>query len=293
MPDLIMKTTPLYPALSPGAVSLAPESFATAAALAAAGGFAGLELPVATLGSPEAVASVRHSLETHGLKAAGWGLPLEWRADDATWLEGLGRLPAYARAAAEFDCRRCFTWVLSFSDERSWEENFAFHLDRLQPVAAILAEHGCRLGLEYLGPKTLWDAHRHPFIHTMDEMLGLCRQVGPDTGLLLDSWHWFTAGESIDSIGRLDASDIVYVHVNDAPAGVTLDEQVDNRRCLPCATGMIPIGDFLRAVADTGYKGPVVPEPFDATLTNLADDQARVAKVGASMRQAWVAAGFG
>lgn len=287
-----MNPPSLFPALSPGAVSLSPDSFATAAALAAVGGFAGLEIPMASLDRPEAVASVRHALEIHGLKAAGWGLPIEWRADEATWQDGLKRLPAIARTAADLGCYRCSTWVLSFSEERDFDQNLTFHVDRLKPIAAILAEHGCRLGLEYLGPKTLWAAHRHPFIHTMEKMLDLCRQVGPGAGLLLDSWHWFTAGETIDAIGRLKASDIVYVHINDAPAGVALDEQVDNRRCLPCATGVIPIGEFLRTVAETGYEGPVVPEPFDATLAELADDEARVAKVGAAMRQAWSAAGF-
>ncbi|MEZ5275437.1 MAG: sugar phosphate isomerase/epimerase family protein [Opitutaceae bacterium] len=281
-----------YSALSPGAVSLSPSDFAGAASLAAAGGFAGLEIPVTSLGAETDDASIRRILESNRLRPAGWGLPVEWRRDEAVWKEGLKNLPAWAKRAAALGSDRCSTWVLSFSDECAFDENLAFHVERLNPIAAILADHGCRFGLEYLGPRTIREGHRHAFIHTAEEMLRLCRLVGPLTGLLLDSWHWFTAGETIDSILKLSASDVVYVHVNDAPEGIPLDQQIDNRRCLPGATGVIPIGSFLEALVRIGYDGPVVPEPFDANLATMADDRARVAAAGDSMRAIWKVAGF-
>jgi sugar phosphate isomerase/epimerase len=287
-----MNPPDFFPALSPGAVSLSPADFATAASLAEAGGFSGLEIPVTSPGVSIDGENVRGILETHRLRPAGWGLPIEWRRDEAAWLDGLKLLPERARRAAALGADRCVTWVLSFSDERSFEENFAFHGERLKPVAAILADHGCRLGLEYLGPQTLREGHRHSFVHTLEGMLELCRSVGANAGLLLDSWHWFTAGESVDAIRSLSAAEVVYVHVNDAPAGIALDRQIDNQRCLPAATGVIPIGAFLQALAAIGYDGPVVPEPFDSTLKAMVDDQVRVIAVGASMRRAWEAAGF-
>ena len=287
-----MNNPSFFSALSPGAVSLSPTDFAASASLAAAGGFAGLEIPVTTIREMNDETGIRDTLRDRGLRAAGWGLPMEWRRDEAAWLDGLKLLPERARRAAAFGADRCVTWVLSFSDERSFEENFAFHVERLKPVAAILADHECRLGLEYLGPQTLREGHRHSFVHTLEGMLELCRSVGPNAGLLLDSWHWFTAGESVDAIRNLSAAEVVYVHVNDAPAGIPLDRQIDNQRCLPAATGVIPIGAFLQALAAIGYDGPVVPEPFDQTLKAMVDDQVRVTAVGASMRRAWEAAGF-
>ena len=281
-----------YSALSPGAVSLSPPDFAGAASLAAAGGFAGLELPVSSLGAQVDDGSIRRILETNQLRPAGWGLPVEWRREEAVWKEGLKNLPAWAQRAAALGSDRCSTWVLSFSDERAFEENLAFHVARLKPIATILADHGCRFGLEYLGPRTIREGHPHEFIHTAEDMLALCRMVGPKTGLLLDSWHWFTAGETIDTILKLATSDVVYVHVNDAPKGIPLDQQIDNRRCLPGATGVIPIGSFLQALVKIGYDGPVVPEPFDANLATLAGDRTRVTAVGDSMRKIWKVAGF-
>lgn len=63
-------------------------------------------------------------------------------------------------------CTRCSTYILSLSDERAFEDNFAFHRERLSSVVDILADAGIDLGLEFLGPKTLQDGHEHEFIHT-------------------------------------------------------------------------------------------------------------------------------
>ena len=38
---------------------------------------------------------------------------------------------------------------------------------------------------------------RFPFVHTMAEMKELIAEIGRDNvGLVLDSWHWYTAGET-------------------------------------------------------------------------------------------------
>ena len=99
-----------------------------------------------------------------------------------------------AEAARQVGCTRASTYIFSWSDDRDFEANFSFHRERLARPAAILAEHGVRLRLEFLGPKTLRDGHPYAFIHTVKGMLELCDAVGPNVGLLLDAWHWYTAG---------------------------------------------------------------------------------------------------
>jgi sugar phosphate isomerase/epimerase len=56
-------------------------------------------------------------------------------------------------------------------------------------------------------------------------------------------------------------------------------------RALPGETGVIPIADFLGALDRIGYDGPVVPEPFKASLRDLPSDAERLRVVGESMRQ--------
>jgi sugar phosphate isomerase/epimerase len=81
------------------------------------------------------------------------------------------------------------------------------------------------------------------------------------------------------------------VHVNDAPLGVPLDEQLDNVRDVPGATGVIDITAFLQALEYCGYDGPVTPEPFCARLKDLTPEE-NVTYVGRMLQQCWEQAGL-
>lgn len=285
----------MYTALSPGAIGVRPQGLEEALAVAQTGGFEGLEFDVrlaAALVEERGAESVRGMFADAGVRPAGWSLPVDWRGGEEAWRAGLEELPRLVAAAAAVGSTRTSTYVLPGSDERGYDENRRFHVERFAPIARVLAEHGCRLGLEFIGPKTLRDAFAHPFIYRMEDMLELGAEIGPNVGLLLDCWHWYTAGGTLDDLGRLEAERVVYVHVNDAPAGVPVDEQVDNVRALPGETGVIPTADFLTVLHLIGYDGPVVPEPFKRELADLPSDEARLKAVGASMQQIFALAGL-
>jgi sugar phosphate isomerase/epimerase len=143
-----------------------------------------------------------------------------------------------------------------------------------------------RLGLEYVGPKTSWTAARFPFIHTMAEMKELLAEIGQkNVGFLLDSWHWYTAGDGEADLLTLSNRDVISCHLNDAPVHLSRDQQKDNVRELPCATGVIDTKAFLGALVKIGYDGPVCAEPFDRRLSALPTDKA-VAVTAAAMKKA-------
>src|SRR5205085_2780120 len=124
---------------------------------------------------------------------------------------------------------------------------------------------------------------KYPFIHTMADMLAMARDIEPNVGILLDAWHWYTSHGTLQDLQKLRPEQVVYVHVNDAPRDVEVDQQIDNVRDLPGATGVIDIAGFLRTLKQIGYDGPVTPEPFKKELNNLPDDEARLKAVGAAM----------
>jgi sugar phosphate isomerase/epimerase len=220
------------------------------------------------------------------------GLPVEFRADQAKYEQGMAGLRATAKAAAEAGCTRCATWLRPCSDELPYLDNFRLHVDRLRPAAAILGEYGIRLGLEYVGPQTSRDGKRYEFIHNLPQLLELCGAIGTgNVGLLLDSWHWYTAHETAEDLKRLDNRLVVQVHVNDAPAGVPVDQQKDNVRDLPGATGVIDMTAFLQCLAAMGYDGPVTPEPFRPDLRQMPP-AAAANLVGDAMGRIWQAAGL-
>ena len=151
-------------------------------------------------------------------------------------------------------------------------------------------------GIEFIGPKTLRAGHRYDFISTMDGLLDLARAIGTgNVGLLLDAYHLYTSGGSIDDLDGISAADVVRVHVNDAIAGVPRDEQQDQVRDLPMAQGVIDLPAFLRKLDRLGYDGPVTVEPFNKRLNELAarDPEAAARETAASLDRAWVAAGLG
>jgi sugar phosphate isomerase/epimerase len=285
----------MYTTLSPGAIGVKAKDLSDAIAKAKSAGFKGVEISAgeaADLIDREGLDAVRDRFAKAGIRAAGWGLPTNWRGDEAAWRADLEKLPRLAKAAGALGATRTFTWILSWDDHRPMAENRKFHVDRFTPIAKILAEHGCSVGLEFLGPQTLWKGKANEFIHTLEGMIEMTGAIGPNAGLLLDCWHWHASGGTVEAIRKLPAARIVYVHVNDAPKGVPLDQLVDNRRGLPGETGVIDIAGFLKALKAIGYDGPVTPEPFKKELNDLPSDEERLRVVAASMADIFRKAGL-
>jgi len=285
----------MYTCLAPHAINVQANDLDQALAAARTGGFEGLEIPVAHVADridEQGVDAVRQKFTDAKIRPAAFGLPVEWRQDEARWRADLEKLPRQAKAAQGLGVKRCATWVLPMSDDRELDDNIRFHIDRFKPIADTLADHDIRLGLEFIGPKTLRDSKRHAFIYRMFDMLALARKIGPNVGLLLDVWHLYTSHGTLDDVKRLRADDVVYVHVNDAPRGVAIDDQIDNIRDLPGATGVIDIAGFLRTLKAIGYDGPVTPEPFKKELKDLPNDEARLKLVGKAMNDIFTNAGL-
>lgn len=218
-----------------------------------------------------------------------WGaanLPVQFRGDDAAFERDLQTLPDKAKALQRAGVTRTATWLSPAHQTLTYVANFRLHAKRMREVAKVLGDHGIRLGLEYVGPKTSWTARRFPFIHTMAEMKDLIAEIGRDNvGFLLDTWHWFNAQESVADLLTLRGQDVVLCHMNDAPAGMPVDKQVDNRRGLPCSTGVIDMKGFLGAMLKLGYDGPLVCEPFSQEVRAMPPDEA-LATVAAAMKKA-------
>jgi sugar phosphate isomerase/epimerase len=249
-------------------------------------GFAGVDFDM-----NEALSLPKSPFE--GLKPGAWGLPV--REVQSEWDVDLDLLAAGARWGAAHGATRCATWVPSWNNRRDLAENIAYHIARLTPAARVLADHGCRLGLEFLGPATLYRDQPFAFIHAMQPMLDMARRIGPNVGLLLDAWHLFTSGATLVDMARLTNADIVYVHINDAPPGVPFDQVTDTVRHLPLETGVLDLAGFLRVLVAMGYDGPVATEPFNARINAIAarDPRAAATEVSAAMNRLWNMARLG
>ena len=279
----------MYKTFAPGLLGI-EVSFEEAAVLAAENDFKGLQLNDRVLwekGSKE----VKQILERHSLKPGSLGLPVDIYASEKEYRQALQKLKVTARLAVSVGCERFSTYILPFSEKQPFVENLNFHVDRIGPVVEILEKENISLGLEFIGPKTLREGHEFPFIHTIEGILELISEVGSSAkgllGVLLDSYHWYTAGSSTASLGKLGNEEIVDVHVNDAPTGIPRVQQQDDKRCLPGETGVIAIDDFMYHLREVGYDGPVMAEPFSDELAEMEPEKA-AARVGQAMDEIWL-----
>ena len=255
-------------------------------------GFESLEPSADFLGklSDDELRAYLDDMKSRKLTWGAAGLPTNFRGDDAAFQQSIKSLPAFSKALQRAGVTRVATWLSPAHKSLTYIANFRQHATRLREVARIFGDFGLRLGLEYVGPKTSWSASRFPFIHTMAEMKDLIAEIGRDNvGFLLDSWHWYAAHETEADLLSLRASDVVLCHLNDAPKGVPVDQQIDSRRGLPCSTGVIDTKTFLAALVKIGYDGPVVCEPFAQELRGKTPDQS-LAAVSAAMKKAFALA---
>ena len=263
----------MYKAVSPGNIGHG-ISFETAAKASAKYKFEGYWFDIVGDSALPVEETKALLLET-GLKAAGFGLPLEFRKDQALFDADFTKFEHYVRYAAEIGAKRCATWILPFSDTYTYEENFALHRDRLKKCCEVLKAYDMVLGMEFVGPPKLRKGVKYEFIHNLDQMLSLCEAISTgNTGLLLDVWHWDLAGQKKEDFLKITNEQVVLVHINDAPEGVPAEEQEDLIRKLPGETGVLRIGEFFGGLQSIGYDGPVLVEPFEPKLSEMSYDNA-------------------
>ncbi|HVC33615.1 MAG TPA: sugar phosphate isomerase/epimerase family protein [Chloroflexota bacterium] len=282
----------MFKNLGLGAIGIRGVSLPDSLELAKGTGFRGIDFSIreaADLADAQGVDHVRRLFARVGIRPGQWGLPVAWRRDDQ-WEAELRQLPRLAALARDLGCSRTTTVVLPQSDERAFAANFAWHAERLRPIARVLGDNGCHLGLEFIGPKTSRAGHAYEFLYTLEGAMELAHAIGTgNVGVLLDAWHLYTSGGEVADLDHIVARDVVAVHVNDAPAGVARDEQIDNVRTLPLETGVIDLPGFMRKLAQLGYDGPVTIEPFSKRLAEVAsgDPAAAVRLTAEAMDALW------
>lgn len=214
-------------------------------------------------------------MKEHNMSWDAANLPVEFRKEDSTFNKDLARLSHYGSIMKELNIKSCSTWIMPTHDSLTYLENFKQHSKRLKEVAKVLAKYDVKLGLEYVGPKTLMSWKKHPFISSLKETQELISSTQSDNiGIQLDSFHWYCAEETIDDILALNPSEIITCDLNDAVKGRTIGEQIDYERELPGASNVIDLKGFLNALTQIGYKGAIRAEPFNAQLNEMNNKSA-------------------
>jgi sugar phosphate isomerase/epimerase len=129
-------------------------------------------------------------------------------------------------------------------------ENLDFLVQPLRRLTAEAAQRGTRIALEPM-----------PFsmVGSVPGAADLMRKVDmPDCGLVVDYWHVFRAGTTLEQLSAsLDADQIFGVELNDAAAeirGTLFEDTRDNRRL--CGQGDQDVTGFIQTLKSLGFNGP-------------------------------------
>ncbi|MGO4859316.1 sugar phosphate isomerase/epimerase family protein [Arthrobacter sp. 2MCAF14] len=129
-------------------------------------------------------------------------------------------------------------------------DDLDFLVEPLRRLTKEASQRGTRIALEPM-----------PFsmVGSMPAAAELMRSVDmPDCGLVVDYWHVFRAGTSLDELSRsLTAKQIFGVELNDADAeikGTLFEDTRDNRRL--CGEGDQDVTGFIKELQVIGFNGP-------------------------------------
>jgi sugar phosphate isomerase/epimerase len=271
--------------------------------LAASAGFDGVDLLVRDLlDAGDDPRELRARIDALGLRGGAFPMPVQWRAGAARFAEDLAQLPRLAEAAAILGLARTNTWVMPETDESPTTSPdraahhaavVRLHVERLGAIARVLDGFGIRLGLEVIGVESSRTGRGLPFLFRLadlDQVLDSIRVEAPDVGIVLDSWHLYAAGESVEAGLAWGVDQVVVVHVADLPSGASADRLAmnDNDRGLPGEHGAIDSKVILNRLSRAAYEGPVTAEPMPAcrTLAGLTPESI-AGRVARAMRSVW------
>ena len=191
---------------------------------------------------PRSWEAPRHSMRNFSHSGVArrrpFGLEVEWRKDDTAFESGMATLAEKAAIAQQLGCGRCCTWMPSSTSDESGEWRAA-HRGTLsgdwEGLCGLWGSLWPGVG-RAASPTGGWREPDGPQPDDLDPApdSGAIAETGQSNiGLLVDSYHCYTTGVTEDTLAALTDSQIVHVHINDAPKGVGPAGAKDGQRVVP------------------------------------------------------------
>ena len=124
----------------------------------------------------------------------------------------------------------------------------------LRELSNIATKHDVSLAFEFLGQPDCT-------VQTLSLAHGIVQAVDrPNVGLIIDTFHFYAGGSSLEAIETLDADLVQVLHINDAEDRPRSELQ-DSHRLLP-GLGILPLNDIIKALRTVGYDRVTSVEIF-------------------------------
>ncbi len=145
--------------------------------------------------------------------------------------------------------------------------DFSLAVDVFHTFAQYAGQLGMQLGIEFVGYA--------PQINSITSAWQLIDQAGMEnTGLVIDSYHFFAGPSRLDDLKNIPPSRIFGVHLSDSPAA-PCDPSGDVDRLMP-GDGQLPLSQLVTDLAANGYKGHwhlecIQPRDFVTDMAEVAE----------------------
>jgi len=124
----------------------------------------------------------------------------------------------------------------------------------LNDLCDISGRHGVSLAFEFLGQSDC-------SVQTLDLAAEIVRAAGrQNLGLVIDSFHFYAGGSTVEMIEGLDPKLLYIFHINDAE-DLPRDQLEDRHRLLP-GLGILPLREIVAAFGRIGYEKVASVEIF-------------------------------
>lgn len=158
------------------------------------------------------------------------------------------------RIASEINCPYVVVVPSPLPDGVNRAEVIEESTRALTEISRIAEQDSVALAFEFLGQPDC-------SVQTLDLADEIVRRVArPNVGLVIDSFHLYAGGSSIESIDQLDSSRLFIFHINDAEDRPR-NQLEDRHRLLP-GLGILPLKEIVSALRRIGYDRVTSVEIF-------------------------------
>jgi 2-keto-myo-inositol isomerase len=199
--------------------------------------------------------TLRQALAAHGL--APYSINSIERVtfrDDAGRERLMAECDELCRVADEIGCPYVVVVPSPLPEGRTSADAVEETVRVLGELSGIAERYGVGLAFEFLGQAGC-------SVQTLGLADEIVRRVGRENvGLVIDSFHFYAGGSSIESIDALDPARLFIFHINDAE-DLPRAELEDRHRLLP-GLGILPLREIVAALRRTGYDRVASVEIF-------------------------------
>mgnify|MGYP001024348775 CR=1 FL=1 len=165
----------------------------------------------------------------------------------------LAQLEQRAKTAAEIGCPVLLVCPDAPPQDMPLDRAFDKAASEALRYADIAHRYGVKIAIEPLG--------MHPFVPGPAEALCIINQANhPALGLMMDTFHYYKSGVSIEDVKDIPIDKLFIVHINDCEDRPR-EELNDGHRLYP-GEGILPLVETLRVLKEKGYQGALSVEIF-------------------------------